>query len=146
MERGNIMRKPISGLAAEAILAAAAMLTAATMLAACGSNQALLAKRTQSEAQQLQGYCRKAGLNNPETAKADQYLQASAAHIADGKDDEAAAESDLAATTYRLALARKELADVQAQVEDLKKGLARDKDQLQTYQEILAEMKAVRKP
>jgi hypothetical protein len=125
---------------------AATTLAAATLLAACGSNQALLAKRTQSEAQQLQQYCKKAGLNNPETAKADQYLQASAAHLADGKEEDAASESDLAATLYRLALARKDLAEVQTQVEDLKKGLARDKDQLQTYQEILAEMKAVRKP
>lgn len=133
------MRKPILGLTA-------GMLAAATMLVGCGSNQALLAKRTQSEAQQLQEYCKKAGLKNAETAKADQYLQASAAHIADGKEDEAASESDLAATLYRLSLARKELSDVQSQVEDLKKGLARDKDQLQTYQEILAEMKAVRKP
>lgn len=128
------MRKPISGLAI------------AAMLAACGSNQALLARRTQSEAQQLQQYCRKAGLNNPETAKADQFLQSAGKHLADGKEEEAGSESDLAATLYRLALARKELSDVQAQVEDLKKGLARDKDQLQTYQEILGEMKTVRKP
>jgi uncharacterized protein involved in exopolysaccharide biosynthesis len=128
------MRKPILGLAA------------AAMLAACGSNQALLARRTQSEAQQLQQYCRKAGLSNPETVKGDQSLQAAAAHLADGKGDAAAAESDLAATYYRLALARKELADVQSQVEEIKKGLAKDKDQLQTYQEILGEMKTTRKP
>jgi hypothetical protein len=121
-------------------------LAAALLLAACGSNQALLAKRTQSEAQQLQQYCRKAGINNPETAKADMTLQSANKHLADGDADEAAAESDLAATLYRLALARKELADLQAQVEDLKKGLAKDKDQLQTYQEILGEMKATRKP
>lgn len=139
------MRKPEKRLASAGMPAAIA-LTAAALLAACGSNQALLAKRTQSEAQQLQQYCKQAGLNNPETAKADRYLQASAAHLADGKEEDAASESDLAATLYRLALARKDLAEVQAQVEDLKKGLARDKDQLQTYQEILAEMKAVRKP
>jgi hypothetical protein len=128
------MRKPILGLAA------------AALLAACGSNQALLARRVQSEAQQLQQYCRKAGLNNAETAKADEYLQAAAKRIADGDEEESASASDLAATLYRLALARKDLAEVQAQVEELKKGLAKDKDQLQTYQEILAEMKAVRKP
>ena len=128
------MHKPILALAAVALLAA------------CGSNQALLARRTQSEAQQLQQYCRKAGLNNPETVKADQSLQAAAAHLADGKEDVAATESDLSATLYRLALARKELSDVQAQVDDLKKGLAKDKDQLQTFQEILSEMKATRKP
>lgn len=128
------MQKPMMGMAA------------AFLLAACGSNQALLAKRAQSEAQQLQQYCRQAGINNAETAKADQFAKSSAQHLADGKDEEAAAESDLAATLYRLALARKELAEVQAQVEDLKKGLAKDKDQLQTYQEILGEMKATRKP
>jgi hypothetical protein len=140
------MRKPNTRLAATSVLAASALLAAAAMLAGCGSNQALLAKRTQSEAKELQQYCKKAGLSNPETAKADQYLQASAAHLADGKEEDAASESDLAATLYRLALARKDVAEVQAQVEELKKGLARDKDQLQTYQEILAEMKAVRKP
>jgi hypothetical protein len=121
-------------------------LTAAAFLAACGSNQALLARRTQSEAQQLQQYCRKVGVNNPETVRADLSLQSAAAHLADGKEDVAVSESDLAATLYRLALARKDLTDTQAQVEDLKKGLAKDKDQLQTYQEILSEMKATRKP
>jgi len=128
------MQKPILGLAV------------AALLAACGSNQALLARRNQSEAQQLQQYCQKAGVKNPETVKADQTLQSAAAHLADGKEDQAASESDLAATLYRLALASKELSDTQAQVEELKKGLAKDKDQLQTYQEILSEMKATRKP
>jgi septal ring factor EnvC (AmiA/AmiB activator) len=128
------MQKPILGLAA------------AALLAACGSNQALLAKRTQSEAQQLQQYCKKAGISNSETAKADQSLQSAVEHIADGKEDVATSESDLAATLFRLALARKELSDVQTQVEDLKKGLAKDKDQLATFQEILSEMKATRKP
>ena len=140
------MQKPILSPSLATLLAGAAMLAAATMLAACGSNQALLAKRTQSEAQQLQKFCRQVGLDNSETAKADKYVQSAAQHLADGKEDEAAAESDLAATLYRLTLARKELADVQAQVEDLKQGLAKDKDQLQTYREILGEMKAVRKP
>lgn len=123
-----------------------AVLGAVLFLTACGSNQALLARRTQSEAQQLQQYCRKAGVNDPGTVKADQALQSAAAHLADGKEDQAASESDLAVTLYRLALARKDLTDVQAQVEDLKKGLAKDKDQLQTYQEILSEMKTTRKP
>jgi hypothetical protein len=121
-------------------------LAAAFMLAACGSNSAMLAQRAQSEAEQLQQYCRKANLNNPETVKADLTLASAQKNLKDGDDDAAAAESDLAVTLYRLALARKELADLQAQVENLKQGLAKDKDQLQTYQEILGEMKAVRKP
>lgn len=121
-------------------------LAAALFLAACGSNSAMLAQRSQSEAEQLQQWCRKANLNVPETVKADMTLAASQKHLKDGDDEAAAAESDLAVTLYRLALARKELSDLQAQVDDLKKGLAKDKDQLQTYQEILGEMKSVRKP
>jgi len=128
------MQKPILALATVALLAA------------CGSNQALLARRTQSEAQQLQQYCRKAGLSNPETVKADQSLQSAAAHLADGKEDVAASESDLSATLSRLALARKELTDAQGQGEELKKGLGKEKDELESYQEILSEMKATRKP
>ena len=118
----------------------------AMCLSACGSNQALLAQRSQGEAGHLQEYCARAGINNAETQRADASLASAAKHLKDGDDAEASAESDLASTLYRLALARKELADVQAEVDALKKGLAKDKDQLQTYQEILGEMKTVRKP
>jgi hypothetical protein len=121
-------------------------LAVAACLAACGSNQAQLAQRGQSEAEHLQDYCKRAGLNNAETQRADASLASAAKHLKDGDAAEAVAESDLAATLFRLALARKELADVQADVAVLKQGLAKDKDQLQTYQEILSEMKTTRKP
>jgi uncharacterized protein involved in exopolysaccharide biosynthesis len=121
-------------------------LAVAACLAACGSNQAQLAQRGQSEAEHLQDYCKRAGLNNAETQRADASLASAAKHLKDGDDAEAVAESDLAATLFRLALARKELAAVQAEVTVLKQGLAKDKDQLQTYQEILSEMKTTRKP
>jgi chromosome segregation ATPase len=118
----------------------------AMCLSACGSNQAQLAQRSQSESEHLQEYCKRAGLNNAETQRADASLASAAKKIKDGDEAEAAAESELAGTLYRLALARKELAEVQTEVESLKQGLAKDKDQLQTYQEILGEMKTVRKP
>ncbi|GEM_PF-2289269 len=121
-------------------------LAAAICLSACGSNHAQLAQRGQSEGEHLQEFCKRAGINNAETQRADAALASSAKHLKDGDEDEASAESDLAGTLYRLAMARKELADVQSEVETLKKGLAKDKDQLQTYQEILSEMKTVRKP
>jgi predicted Ser/Thr protein kinase len=121
-------------------------LAVAACLAACGSNQAQQAQRGQSEAEHLQEYCKRAGLNNAETQRADASLSSAAKHHKDGDDAEAVAESDLAATLFRLALARKDLADVQAEVAVLKQGLSKDKDQLQTYQEILSEMKTTRKP
>lgn len=121
-------------------------LAVAACLAACGSNQAQLAQRGQSEAEHLQEYCKRAGLNNAETQRAGASLASAAKHLKDGDEAEAAAESDLASTLFRLALARKDLADVQSEVAALKQGLAKDKDQLQTYQEILSEMKTTRKP
>lgn len=118
----------------------------AICLSACGSNQAQLAQRSQDESVHLQEYCKRAGLNNAETQRADASLASAAKHLKEGDEAEAAAQAELAGTLYRLALARKELAGVQAEVESLKQGLAKDKDQLQTYQEILGEMKTVRKP
>jgi hypothetical protein len=130
-----MMMKPILG-----------MLAAALCLSACGSNQAMLAERGRGEAEQLQEFSKRAGLNNAETQRADASLASASKHLKDGEDETAAAESDLAITLYRLALARKDLADLYAQVDLLKKGLAKDKEQLQTYQEILSEMKSTRKP
>lgn len=118
----------------------------ALCLSACGSSQARLAQRGQSEAEHLQEYCKRAGLDNAETRRAQASLASAAKHLKEGEDAEAVAGSDLASTLFRLALARKDLADVQAEVDGLKLGLAKDKDQLQTYQEILSEMKTTRKP
>ena len=47
---------------------------------------------------------------------------------------------------YRLALSRRELVETQASVDALKAALAKDKDQLQTYQQVLEEVKTKRKP
>ena len=98
-------------------------------LIACGSNRALLVERAQTEAGHLRDYCKQAGLDNAETQRADALLASSAKHLKEGEEDAASAESDLAGTLYRLALARKELAEVQAQVAGLKQSLAKDRDQ-----------------
>src|SRR5690606_38268711 len=122
-------------------------LTAAALsMAACGSNAQLLAERERGEAEQLQAYTKRAGLNDAETQRADALLESAGKKLKDGDKEEAMAESESAATLYRLSLARKELAETQVQVDSLKQALAKDKDQLQTYQEILQEMKTVRKP
>jgi uncharacterized phage infection (PIP) family protein YhgE len=116
-------------------------------LIGCGSNQALLlAERSRGEAAHLQDYCKRAGIADAETQKADASLASAAKHLKDGDEEAAAADAELAGTLYRLALSRKDLFDTQAQVDALQQGLAKDKDQLQTYQEILSEMKTVRKP
>ena len=121
-------------------------LSALLGLMACGSSQAVLINRSHTEAEHLQEFCKRASIANAETHKADSLLAAASSHIKDGDEEPALAEADLAGTWYRLALARRDLGDAQAQVESLKVALAKEKDQLQTYQQILEEMKTVRKP
>jgi hypothetical protein len=121
-------------------------LAAGICLLACAGNNSLLVERSQAESQHLQEFCKRAEFSNPETQKADALVLASAQHLKDGDEEPALAEAELATTLYRLALARRDLNEVQIQVESLKAALAKDKDQLQTYQQILEEMKIVRKP
>lgn len=128
------------------IVSGIGVLAAALALAACGSNGALLADRSRGEAEHLREYCERAGLKTAETQRADAALASANRLFKDGDEEAAHSESALAGTLYRLALAKRDLAEIGAQVDGLKRDLANDKDQLQTYQEILQEMKTVRKP
>ncbi len=116
------------------------------LLAGCGSNQALLAERSRTEAESLQDACKRTGLANEETKKADALMAAAATHQKDGAEEVALREAELAGILYRLALARRELVETQAAVDAMKASLAKDKDQLQTYQQVLQEVKAKAKP
>lgn len=116
------------------------------ILMACGSSHVLLVERNRSEAGHLQEFCKRANVIDAETLKADSLLAVSSRHLKDGDEESALAESELAGTFFRIALKRHELEGLKTQVESLKVSLARDKDQLQTYQQILEEMKTVRKP
>jgi hypothetical protein len=121
-------------------------LAAGLCLMACGSNQPPLAERNRGEAESLQQFCKRAAVADADTHRADSLLSASNRHLKDGDKEPALADAELAGTLYRLALSRRTLADVQSDVEAAKQALAKDKDQLQTYQQILEEMKTVRKP
>lgn len=124
----------------------ASAFVALSLLTACGSNQALLAERSRTEAEQLQDACRRTDLANEDTRKADALMAAAAMHQKDGAEEVALREAELAGILYRLALARRELAETQAAVDAMKASLAKDKDQLQTYQQVLQEVKAKAKP
>lgn len=124
----------------------AAGLTFLLALTGCGSNQALLAERHRGEASELQDICRHSNLVNEDTRRADTLVASAAKHQKDGDEKAALREADRAAILYRLALARRELIETQGQVDALRSSLAKDKDQLQTYQQVLEEVKAVSKP
>lgn len=121
-------------------------LAAALGLSACGSSYKLIAERTGIEAAQLQDHCKRTGLATEETKRADDLLAKSRAELKDGDEESANQMADLSSTLYRLALARKELAETQAQVDALRASLTKDQDQLATYQEVLEEIKTRRKP
>jgi tetratricopeptide (TPR) repeat protein len=116
------------------------------LLVGCGSNAGMLAERSRTEAAELQDACNRTALKSDETRKADALMASAAKHQKDGKDDLALQAADQAVILYRLALARRDLGENLAAVESLKASLAKDKDQLQTYQQVLEEVKATRKP
>lgn len=121
-------------------------LLVAFAFAACGSNQALLAARLRTEAEELQAACRRTALSTPETKQADEHLAAAARNEKDGEAGIARREADLAVVLYRLALIRRDEAQAQSSVDALKASLAKDRDQLQTYQQVLEEVKNKRTP
>ena len=124
------------------IFTAAVLGVAALTAGLAGCAQAvLLAERQKVEAERLQEYCRKTGVAGPETQRADTLLAMAQKHIKDGDQGAAQDESDLSVTLYRLALALKDLSETEAQVEILKQSLAKEKDQLLTYRQILEEIK-----
>ena len=121
-------------------------LLAGLCLAGCGSNQAMLAKRGQDEAEHLQGYCKRAGLSGADLGEGDALLAACKRLLKDGDEASSWEASEQAQIHYRLALALREQSQGQARVDALKQHLAKDQDQLRTYQEVLQEMKSRSKP
>ncbi len=115
-------------------------------LMGCGSTQALPGERAKNEAEHLQSFCQRTSVTDTDAKKADSLLASSAKYLKDGDKEPALSDAQLANSYYRLALAHHDLNQVQGQVEGLKTALAKDKDKLQTYQQILEEMKTVRKP
>lgn len=146
MLKGISGRLPSEGRSGPRIRILFAAGLALALLSACGSNQALLTARVRTEAEQLQEACRRTSLATEETQKADSYVSAAAKHEKDGEAEAAQREAELATVLYRLALARRELAETQAAVDALKTALAKDQDQLQTYQQVLEEVKTKRTP
>lgn len=123
-----------------------ALTAAGICLMACASHKDLYAVRNRGEAEQLQDYCKRGALVDADTKRGDSLLTVANAQLKDSEIETARTDAELAALNFRLALAHRELSDVQGQVDNLNKALAKDKDQLQTYQQILEEKKSVRKP
>ena len=118
----------------------------ALFFAACGPNLAFMAERSRSEALALQDLCRKSGTQGQEIAKADAFLDESAHFWKDGDSEKARLASEDAASIYRLVLARAEKEKADKELAEAESALAKDKERLATYREILDEMKTMRKP
>jgi hypothetical protein len=150
MSTGMIGPKPaVRGRSLRILLAGAkgcSCLLVALAFAACGSNQALLTARLRTEAEELQAACRRTALSTPETKQADEHLASAVRNEKEGEDGIARREADLAVVLYRLALVRRDETQARASVYALKAALAKDRDQLQTYQQVLEEVKTKRTP
>jgi len=115
-------------------------------LSACGPNLAFLAERSRSEAQALQQLCRQGSIQAEEIAKADAMLEESSKLWKEGKAEKARMASEEAAGYYRLALSRDARGKAMKELETAEADLAKEKEKLATYKEILDEMKTMRKP
>jgi hypothetical protein len=119
---------------------------AVLLFSACGPNLAFLAERSQSEAQILQESCRKAGLQGQQITHANALMQESTRLSTDGKPEKARLASEEATGLYRVALASDNKEKAEKDLVVAESALAKDKERLTTYKEILDEVKTMRKP
>lgn len=115
-----------------------ALLGSALLLAGCGSSHSLLAERKVLEAQDLRG-------TSPKGGKGEAHLSRAEKLKSEGEDEEAFGEAETAIWHFRLASARAERDAQRRRLEELQAETARDQDQLNTFQEILREMKSEKK-
>jgi hypothetical protein len=118
----------------------------ALFFSACGSGPAFIAERSRSEALALKELCGRAEIQNPEISRADSLLAQSSGYWKQGEADKARQVSEEAIGLYRLALARDSKTKFEQELASAETSLAKDKERLETYREILAEMKTMRKP
>ena len=124
-----------------------AAFVAAFLLAACGGNPAYIAERSRAEAMGFRELTRQPpGLQGAEISRADSLVEQSAGYWKQGEAEKARLASEEAVALYQLALARDTKSRTEQELSITAAALAKDKDRLDTYREILAEMKTMRKP
>lgn len=117
------------------------------ILYACAGSPGFLVERSRSEALALRELCRaRPEIKEPEIVKADSLLEASDKMFKASDLVNARLASEVSIGYYRIALARAAKLKSDKEWEASDSALAKDKDRLGTYREILAEMKARKKP
>ncbi len=112
----------------------------------CASNVGGLAKQRHSHAATLKEESRSANLTGVQKTLADSLVDRSAHEIKDGKNDEGLRHADLAVALYYQAYYQREVESLDKRVDFLQGQVKKDTDQLNTYKEILKEMKGISKP
>lgn len=118
----------------------------ALCFAGCASHKDLLARHYSEDAKALQTYTGQAGIKSLEIMQGDSLLALAVKNLKAGEKDMASDQAEIAVLYYRLAIAKQDQANQQAQFNTVKAALVQDQDKLNTYTEILNEMKAKRKP
>ena len=116
-------------------------------LLACSGSPGFIVERSRSEATALRELCRaRPEMNTIEIVKADSLMDESNKYFKASDLENSRLASEVAIGYYRIALARFDNAKSDKELEASEAALAKDKERLETYREIMAEMKTMKKP
>jgi len=111
----------------------------------CAPKSQGLLHRNINQAQQLQAHCQAIEMTSPEITQADSLLKLALVAKTEKNFEDAAWQSDLAATYYKIGILNSDLFTSKKNVENLKAELSADKEKLKGLIEVYQEIKSLRK-
>jgi hypothetical protein len=99
--------------------------------------------KTSIEAKELQNYCRKSMIINPDVLKADSLFVVSKRFLNEGNEKEGNYNLELAISNYKIAITQKEQTDYKDKILELEKNLNATNSELITLKTILFKYKNV---
>ncbi len=121
------------------------MVPVAALLAACSSNPPVMEERAIQEARSLKAYCANQQIQG-EHVKAADALLSSAESRRQAKEKQVLEPAEEAVVRYRLAISVRDLQRSEAEIRQLNEALAQDQQLLDTYKEVLNDVRAMPKP
>ncbi len=115
-------------------------------LVACSSGRQLMADQSLNEGFQLRDYCKQRGLKTPSVTHADSILKAAQSHIQSGDEEIGYWQAEEASLRFELAIQEARRIESQEQLQAEKTRMSHDRDQYDTYRQILEEVQSKRTP
>lgn len=115
----------------------------ATLLSSCAAQFPFIAPEAHSEATYLKEICAGQKLRTPDVKQADSLYDAGSALVKKGKNEPAYRLLDRACIHYRIALAAASIQDKEREMEKREEMLAKTREEVSAYNQILKELKTM---